>query len=132
LNLSVPFRVQWDRMSHHRNPGWSNFALLIASSFAVLTFVQLLQPLGSIALKRYPAAATSHWCSYSHTVKEVGTAGGPGTPPGAAAYQKISFNSTLIRSAPGVGRAGLSPSLWQEQSRLFLRKLPPASSDSGH
>lgn len=119
-------------MSSYRTRRWPNLALLIASSFAVLTFVQLLQPLGSIALKRYPAAATSHWCSYRHTVKEVGTTGGPGTPPRATAYQKISFNSTPFRSALGVGRAGLGPSLWQEQSRLFLSKLPPASSDPGH
>jgi hypothetical protein len=119
-------------MSRNRTARWPNAALLVASSFAVLTFVQLLQPLGSIALKRYPAAATSHWCSYKHTVKEVGTTGGPGTPSGASAYQKIGFNFTQFRSALGLRRAGLSPSLWQEQSRLFLRKLPPASADPGH
>jgi hypothetical protein len=119
-------------MSFYRTERWQNTALLIASSFAVLTFVQLMQPLGSAALKRYPAAASSHRCSYSHTVKEVGTTGGPGRPPGATAYQKISFNSTPVRSALGVRRAGLGLSLWQEQSRLFLRKLPPASSDPGH
>ncbi|MGB6553427.1 MAG: hypothetical protein WBE78_08050, partial [Candidatus Binataceae bacterium] len=67
-------------MSLYRTERWHNTALLIASSFAVLTFVQLMQPLGSAALKRYPAAASSHRCSYSHTVKEVGTTGSPGAP----------------------------------------------------
>lgn len=41
-----PFVVQSDRMSRNRTARWPNAALLVASSFAVLTFVQLLQPLG--------------------------------------------------------------------------------------
>ncbi|MGC1677302.1 MAG: hypothetical protein WA740_07185 [Candidatus Binataceae bacterium] len=119
-------------MSRYRTACWPNTALLIACSFAVLTFVQLLQPLGSIALKHYPAAATSHWCSYKHTVKEVGTSGGLGPSSGANGFQKIDFNSAPIRPALGVRRAGLGLSLWQEQSRLYLRKLPPSSTDPGH
>lgn len=119
-------------MSRYRTAFWPNTALLIASSFAVLTFVQLLQPLGSIALQHYPAAVTSHWCSYRHTVKEVGTSGGPGLSSGGAGFQKIDFNVTPIRPILGVRRAGLGLSLWQEQSRLYLRKLPPSSTDPGH
>ncbi|MFZ0660179.1 MAG: hypothetical protein WAM05_15750 [Candidatus Binataceae bacterium] len=119
-------------MSLYRTERWHNTALLIASSFAVLTFVQLMQPLGSAALKRYPAAASSHRCSYSHTVKEVGTTGSPGAPSSAAGFQRIGFYSAQIRPTFGVRRAGLCPAVWQEQSRLFLRKLLPASADSGH
>ena len=119
-------------MSHQPTARWPNAALLIASSFAVLTFVQLLQPLDSIALKQYPAAATSHWSSYKHTVKEVGTSDGPAPFAGAVAFQKIGFNSTPIRSALDVSRAGLGLSLWREQSRLFMRKLPPAAADPSH
>jgi len=119
-------------MSLYRTERWQNTALLIASSFAVLTFVQLMQPLGSAALKRYPAAASSHRCSYSHTVKEVGTTGGPGTPSNAASFQRVALRYSQIRPTSGVRRTGPELSLWQEQSRLFLRKLPPASSDPGH
>ncbi|MHB8383466.1 MAG: hypothetical protein ACYDC3_14160 [Candidatus Binataceae bacterium] len=106
--------------------------MLVASSFAVLTCVQLLQPLGSIALKQHPAATSSHWCGYRHTIEEVGTAGGAGAPSGVMGFQRIGFNLMPIRRSIGVRGAGLNLSLWREQSLLFRRKLPPASADPGH
>lgn len=109
-----------------------NILLLVASSFAVLTFVQLLWPLGAITLERHPAAATSRASVYRHTVEEVGNGGGPGATSAALRFQKIGFYSTPIRPVSGVRRAGLVRSVWREQSRLFLRKLPPAASDPGH
>ncbi|HVA78038.1 MAG TPA: hypothetical protein VNF27_09085 [Candidatus Binataceae bacterium] len=119
-------------MIHARIRRRPNIPLIVASSFVMLTFVQLSWPLGSITLKRHPAAATSHASCYRHTVEEVGNAGGPGATSSAMGFEKVGFNSTPLSRTPGVRRAGLVRSVWREQSRLFFRKLPPAASDPAH
>ena len=119
-------------MNHERIARRPNLPLVIATSFAVLTFVQLLCPLGSITLKRHPAAASSHARSYRHTVEEVGTGGGQGAASNAVGFQKINFYSTPIEAAANARRSALVGSVWREQSRLFYRKLPPAAADPGH
>jgi len=116
-----------DRIARH-----PNLPLVIAASFAVLTFVQLLWPLGSIALKRHPAATSSHASSYRHTVEEVSTSSSPGAATYAAGVHQIEFTAAITRLAAGSPHAGRVPSAWAEQGRVLVRKIPPAPSSPGH
>ncbi|HUY28341.1 MAG TPA: hypothetical protein VMV27_13060 [Candidatus Binataceae bacterium] len=116
-----------DRIARH-----PNLPLAIAASFAVLTFVQLLWPLGSIALKRHPAAASSHSSSYRHTVEDVSTSSGPGAATYAGGLHQIEYTAVLTRLAASSRRTDFIPSAWPELGRVLVRKIPRAPSSPGH